>query len=182
MHEPTDLLEPDDLLQMPGGESYELVDGRLAEKHMGAESDRIAVRLGGKLDQYCTAGNLGFAFGSSTGYRCFPTRPRLVRKPDASVVLRGRFPDDQVPRGDITIAPDIAVESVSPNDAYEEVEVKVGEYLGAGVRLVWVVSPDTKTVLVRRPDKSASTLDTTDTLSGESVIPGFTCPVADLFT
>jgi Uma2 family endonuclease len=181
MHEPTNLLEPDDLLQMPGGESYELVDGRPVEKHTGAKSDRIALRLGGKLDQFCTANGLGYAFGAQTGYRCFPTRPRLVRKPDASVVLRGRFADEQLPEGDISIAPDIAVESVSPNDTYEEVEAKVGEYLGAGVRIVWVISPDTKTVLIRRPDKSAATLDATDVLSGENVIPGFTCPVADLF-
>ena len=181
MHEPTDLLEPDDLLQMPGGESYELVDGRLVEKHMGAESDRIALRLGGKLDQFCTANGLGYVFGAQTGYRCFPNRPRLVRKPDVSVVLRGRFADGQVPKGDITICPDLAVESVSPNDTYEEIEAKVEDYRQAGVRVVWVISPESKTVVVRRSDKTAATLDTTDTLSGEAVIPGFTCPVADLF-
>jgi Uma2 family endonuclease len=91
------------------------------------------------------------------------------------------LPDERVPKGDIAIAPDLAVESVSPNDTYEEVEVKVGEYLRAGVRLVWVISPETRTLLVRRPDKTATTLDTTDTLGGEGVIPGFTCLVGDLF-
>jgi Uma2 family endonuclease len=181
MHEPTDLLEPDDLLQMPDGDSYELVDGRLVEKHMGAESDRIAVRLASKLDQHCSGQGFGFVFGSQTGYRCFPNRPRMVRKPDVSVVVRGRFSDEQIPKGDIFLAPDLVVESVSPNDTYEEIEVKVMEYLRAGVRLVWVISPEAKTVVVRRPDKTAAALDVTDTLSGESVIPGFSCPVADLF-
>src|SRR5437763_8459505 len=114
MHEPTDLLEPDDLLHMPDGDSYELVDGRLVEKHMGAESDRIALRLGGKLDQYCADRQIGFVFGAQTGYRCFPNRPRLVRKPDVSMVARGRFPDDTVPKGDIFLAPDVVVESISP--------------------------------------------------------------------
>jgi Uma2 family endonuclease len=181
MHEPTDLLEPDDLLQMPDGDSYELVDGRLVEKHMGAESDRIAVRLASKLDQHCSGQGVGFVFGSQTGYRCFPNRPRMVRKPDVSVVVRGRFADEQIPKGDISLAPDLVVESVSPNDTYEEIEVKVMEYLRAGVRLVWVISPEAQTVLIRRPDKSAATLEVSDKLDGEKVIPGFSCPVADLF-
>jgi Uma2 family endonuclease len=181
MHEPTQLLEPDDLLRMPDGDSYELVDGHPVKKPMGAESDRIAVRLAGKLDLFCTQRTVGFVFGSQTGYRCFPDRPRLLRKPDASVVVRGRFVNDEVPRGDIAIPPDLAIEVVSPNDLYEEIEEKVTEYLGAGVRLVWVVNPSTKTVLVRRPNKTCTALHANDTLSGEDVLPGFTVPVAELF-
>jgi Uma2 family endonuclease len=181
MHEEPTLLEPDDLAHLPDGESFELIDGRPVEKHMGAESDRIALRLGGKLDLFCTEHAGGYAFGSQTGYRCFPDRPRLVRKPDASVLVRGRLPGEQIPKGDIAVAPDLAVEVISPNDTYEEVEVKVIEYLKAGVRLVWVISPEAKTILVRRPNKTSTALDVTDTLSGEDVLPGFTCPVADLF-
>jgi Uma2 family endonuclease len=103
-----------------------------------------------------------------------------VRKPDVSVVLRQRFPNEEIPSGDIAIFPDLAVEVVSPNDMYEEVERKVNEYLGAGVRIVWVVSPEAQTVLVRRPNKACTALDVTDTLSGEDVLPGFACPVAEL--
>src|SRR5688572_15630723 len=122
MHEPTDLLEPDDLLQMPNGESYELVDGRLVEKPMGAESDLIAAAILTALNNHVRPGRLGYVFGSQTGYRCFPSRKNLVRKPDVSVVLRERFPNEEIPKGDITIFPDLAVEVVSPNDMYEEVE------------------------------------------------------------
>jgi Uma2 family endonuclease len=182
MHEEPTLLEPDDLARLPEGDSYELIDGRPVEKHMGAESDRIAVRLGGKLDQFCTQKTGGYVFGSQTGYRCFPSRPRLVRKPDVSLVVRGRLTDEQIPKGDVLIAPDLAVEVVSPNDLYEEIEVKVNEYLGAGVRLVWVVSPEARTVVVRRSNKTCMALNVTDTLSGEDVLPGFSCPVAELFT
>lgn len=181
MPEPTDLLEPEDLLQMPDGESYELVDGRLVEKEMGAKSDYIAATVLTLLNNVVRAEHLGYLFGSQTAYRCYPNRPRLVRKPDVSFVARGRFPNEVIPSGDILLAPDLAAEVVSPNDTYEEVEGKVNEYFAAGVRLVWVISPETKTILVRRPDKTAATLDGTDTLSGEAVVPGFTCPVADLF-
>lgn len=181
MHEPTDILEPDNLLCVPDGDSYELVDGRLVEKHVGAKSEFVAANLLALLHGIVRTGNLGYVFGSQTAYRCFPSRPRLVRKPDVSLVARGRFPNEEIPEGDIQLAPDLAVEVVSPNDTYEEVEGKVNEYLGAGVRLVWVVSPTSKTVIVRRPDKTAAMLDATDTLSGETVVPGFTCRVAELF-
>jgi Uma2 family endonuclease len=181
MHEEPTLLEPDDLLRLPDGDSFELVDGRPVERKMGAKSDEIAGAIFAAVFNHVRPQRLGHVFGAQTGYRCFAHRPRLVRKPDVSFVARGRLPNEETPEGDISLAPDLAVESVSPNDTSEEVEGKVNEYLGAGVRLVLVVSPTTKTILVRRPNKTCTVLDTTDTLSGEDVLPGFTCPVAELF-
>jgi Uma2 family endonuclease len=181
MHEEPTLFEPDDLLHIPDGDLYELVDGRLTEKRVGAESEYIAATLLTFLNNAIFAGRLGYAFGSQTTIQCFPHRPRLVRKPDVCFVARGRFPNEVIPKGSIQIAPDLAVEVISPNDTYEEVEVKVKEYLVAGVRLVWVISPESKTIIVRRPDKTAAWLDSSDILSGENVVPGFGCPVADIF-
>ena len=111
------LMDADDLLAMPDGEGYELIDGIPVEKHMGAKSDLIALRLGGWLEQFCREHKLGHVFGWTTGYRCWTGkngRPR-VRKPDASVVRSGRFENNQVPDGDIDITPDLAVEVISPN-------------------------------------------------------------------
>ena len=181
MHDSTALLEPDDLLHLPDGDSYELIDGKPVEKNIGAESDLIAAQMISKLVAYSAREKTGRAFGSQTGYRCFPHRPRLLRRPDASFVANGRFLDGVIPKGDIDIAPDLAVEVVSPNDFYDEVDTKIAEYLSAGVRLVWLLSPATKSILVRRPNKSCTFLDTTDTLSGEDVLPGFSCSVAELF-
>ena len=178
----TALLEPDDLADLPdGGDHYELIDGVPVEKQMGAEADRITVRLSSRLDPYCERTGCGPVFGGQTGYRCFPSKPRQLRKPDLSFVAAGRLPGGQVPEGDFQIAPDLAVEAVSPNDTYEEVAVKLADYKDAKVRLVWVISPKTKTVLIRRADGTLSELDAAGTLSGEDVIPGFSCPVADLF-
>lgn len=176
------LLEPDDLADLPeSGDNYELVDGVPVEKKMGAESDRVTVRLGGLLDQHAIRTRCGLVFGSQTGYRCFPSKPRQVRKPDLSFVAAGRLPGDRAPKGDIQIAPDLAVEAVSPNDSYEEVAVKVADFKDAKVRLVWIISPETRTVLIRRADGTLAELDHAGTLSGEDVVPGFSCPVADLF-
>ena len=175
---PTTLLTPDDLLTMPDGEHYEYINGHAVEKHMGAKSDKLSLRLGGWLDQFVLLHGLGHVFGSSAGYRCFP---RKVRKPDASFVRAGRLPNEEVPDGDISLTPDLAVEVVSPNDLYEEVEEKLNDYRLAGVKLLWVVSPQSRTVLIRRLDGSANLLPETGELSGEDVVPGFTCKIADLF-
>jgi Uma2 family endonuclease len=174
-------VEPDRLEQLPDGDRYELVGGIPVEKDMGAESDMIALRIGGRLDLFCLQHQLGRVFGSTTGYRCFAHDPNLLRRPDASFIANGRLPNNQAPKGDVKIAPDLAVEVVSPNDLYEEVEAKVNEYLAAGVKLVWVVSPGSKTVLIRRADRTCALVRESGELSGEDVVPGFTCKVAELF-
>jgi len=179
--QPTQLLEPDDLLRMPDGDRYELIDGVPVEKHMGAESDEIAVGLGALLLRYVREKGLGRVYGSQTGFQCFPGRPKLVRMPDTSFVDRGRLPDDKSPEGYIKLAPDLAVEVASPKDTYEEVQTKVAEYKSAKVRLIWVISPKTRTVLIRRQDGTCAEVGEAGELSGEDVIPGFTCKVADLF-
>lgn len=172
-------LEPDDLLRMPDGDNYELIDGIPKEKPMGAESDEIALAVGMLLKAFVRQHKLGHVYGSQTGYRCFPNG--RVRKPDTSFVAAGRLPGDKTPKGDIDIAPDLAVEAVSPNETYEEVMEKVADYKSAKIRLIWVISPVTRTVLIRRLDGTCAEVGEAGQLSGEDVIPGFTCPVADLF-
>lgn len=178
---PTGLLEPDDLLRMPDGDHFELIDGVPVEKPMGAESDRIALRLGGRLDQFCLASGSGLAFGSQTGFQCFPHDPKRVRMPDTSFVVSSKLPGGKPPKGYVKVPPDLAVEVVSPKDTYEELQAKVMDYKAAKVRLIWVISPATKTVLIRRLDGTCAEVGEDGELSGEDVIPGFTCKVADLF-
>jgi Uma2 family endonuclease len=178
---PAQLLEPEDLLRMPDGDRYELIDGVPKEKPMGAKSDEIAGLILTALNVFIRPRKLGRAYPSKTGFQCFPGKPGSVRLPDASFVATGRLAGDRTPDGHIPIAPDLAVEVVSPNDYAEEVEQKVADYRAAGVKLIWVVYPATKTVLVRRADRTCAELDEAGTLSGEGVLPGFTCPVAELF-
>jgi Uma2 family endonuclease len=151
------------------------------EKSMGAESDAIAVEIGARLKAFVKANGLGSVFGSRTGYDCFPRRPSRVLVPDVSFVSAGRMPGDRSPPGHIEYPPDLAVEVVDPVERAGEIEEKVADYRTIGVRLMWIVYPDTRTVLVRRPDRTCTELDEAGTLSGEDVLPGFACPVADLF-
>lgn len=176
-----DITRPEELGLIVDGDLYEFVGGMPVEKNMGAESDWIGANLIGLLQPFCRANRLGLVFGSSTGYRCFPADRQQLRKPDVSFIATGRLPNNKTPKGDIDIAPDLAVEVVSPNDTYEEVATKVADYKSAKVRLIWVVSPETRTVLVRRLDGTCAELGEGGELSGEDVIPGFACRVAELF-
>lgn len=171
---------PEDLDEIVDGGLYEFVGGEAVEKPMGAESGEVSAALTIVLGAHVRQQRLGHMYDAQTGFQCFPHEPSLVRKPDVSFVAAARL-TGRSPKGHMRIAPDLAVEVVSPNDTYEEVEGKMLDYLRAGVKLIWVVSPEWKTVLVRRLDSTCVALDETGILSGESVIPGFTCPVAELF-
>ena len=77
--------------------------------------------------------------------------------------------------------PDLAVEVVSPSDKHYDVTKKAFAYLKAGTRLVWVIEPVAKTVMVYRSETDFTLLTSEDALTGEDVVKGFTCPVAQLF-
>lgn len=172
----------DDLLRMPEGDRYELVDGRLVEIDMGALSSWVGGTLHGMFHIYSDKGRNGWAFPADAGLQCFPDDPEKVRRPDAFFVRRGRFPNEQIPDGFVKLAPDVAAEVVSPSDNYYAVDEKVWEYLRAGVRLVWVINPRNRTVLAYRgPQGDTSLFRESDELTGEDVLPGFRCRVADLF-
>jgi len=73
------------------------------------------------------------------------------------------------------------VEVISPNDLAKDLDEKLEDYLRAGVKLIWVINPETRTLQIYYPDGTSRRLHETDEVSGDSVIPGFRCPVAALF-
>jgi Uma2 family endonuclease len=173
---------PEELLRMPDRDFFELVDGELVEQKMGWNAGWTAGRLHHFLSSFCDAYPIAkVAPGADAGYQCFPDDPDKVRKPDVSVIRLERLPPPEAREGWCRVAPDAAAEVVSPNDLYEEVEVKVEEYLQAGVKLVWVINPATRSVRVHRADGTVTDLDVTEELTGEDILPGFHCRVADLF-
>jgi hypothetical protein len=110
---------------MPDGHHFDLVDGHLVERHMGAESSWIAQQVNRHLGNYVAASQGGLVLGLDCGYQIFPDDPNRVRFPDGSFIRRGRLPHDVPPRGHVRIVPDLLIEVVSPNDLAWEVEVKV---------------------------------------------------------
>ena len=172
---------PEDLLRMPDGDRYELVDGVLVEQEMSVLSSWVGGQILSLLVQFCREHGLGWVMGADCGYQCFPGEPGKLRKPDVSFISGTRASSSLFEEGYVRIAPDLAVEVISPHDLAYEVEQKVEEYLRAGVRIVWVVNPRTHTVQVYRLDQTVARLHEEDDLDGEDILPGFRCPVREIF-
>lgn len=102
-----------------------------------------------------------------------------VLKPDIAFLSNGRIPEDR--RKASPVPPDLAVEVVSPSDALDRVEEKAFAYLEAGTRMVWVLKPISRTVTVYRSRTDIKLLTCNDTLTGEDVVEGFSCQVAQFF-
>lgn len=177
----TQTLTPDDLLAMPDGKGFELVDGELVELNVSTLSSWVGGRTYRVLANHIEAHALGLIWPADNALRCFPGEPGKVRRPDVCFVGRDRSSPDLLAEGFLRVVPDLVVEVISTNDLARDLERKVEEYLDAGVRLVWVVDPDTRTVRIHRGDGSAARLRQDDDLSGEAVVPGFSCRVRDLF-
>ena len=141
----------EELLRLPeNGKRYELVGGELREMvPAGARHGDVAMTLGILLGQHVRAERLGRVLAAETGFR-ISRDPDTVRAPDVSFVSRERVPPGGPPDGYWELAPDLAVEVVSPNDTAAEVQSKAQMWLESGVRLVWVVYPDTRSVVVHK--------------------------------
>jgi len=107
--------------------------------------------------------------------------PDTVRGPDVSYWSAERLPLDQEPEGYPDIAPDLAVEVLSPSNRVARILEKMRELFERGVRMVWVVDPENRTVTVYRSLNEGRVLHESATLEGEDVLPGLTCPVAEFF-
>ena len=178
-------ITPAELLARPDRDQFELVNGKLVERIMGWQSSRIGMDLGSLLSVYVRQHNLGWVNGADAAYQCYedalPDDPDRIRKPDVSFISLDRLPPEDEPEGYCEIVPDLVTEVVSPHDTIYELSIKIEEYRKAGVKLIWVVVPNTKTVTIHRLDGSTQELRESDELSGEEVIPGFRCPVAEIF-
>lgn len=172
----------EELLMLPDdGSRSELIDGFLVRMPpAGALHGGVAATVCRLVGEYVDRCDLGAVCATDTGF-IVRRSPDTVRAPDASFVARERIPPGGVPRGYWPFAPDLAVEVVSPNDRIEDLQQKIGEYFAAGGRLVWIMFTSTRTVHVYRSPHDVRGLSELDELSGEDVLPGFTCPVRRLF-
>jgi Uma2 family endonuclease len=176
------LVTAEELMRMPDdGYRYELIKGEvLRMPPTGGEHGVTTMKLGTRLARYVEEKGLGVVFAAETGFK-IATDPDTVRAPDAAFVRRERVPPEGVPKGYWPGAPDLAVEVVSPHDAYTEVEEKVFEWIDAGAQMVIVVNPRRRTVTVYRSREQITVLGEGSTLGGGDVLPGFSCQVSELF-
>ena len=138
----------------------------------------VDARIGYLLVAFVTPRQLGLVM-HNVGF-VFERNPDTVCGPDVSFMAASRLPllgGRSYPDG----APDLAVEILSPSNTRKDTAEHVALYLSSGSRLVWVVDPKRRTITVHRPDHEPAVLGVDDTLTGEDVVPGFECRVADVF-
>ena len=176
------LLTAADLLRLySDGVRGELIRGVLCETmSTGIEHGKIVMDLGYELNAFIKSRQFGLLVGSDSGV-WLERDPDTVREPDIAFFSAERMPLDARITGYAEMAPDLVVEVASPSDSRREVYDKAHMWLSHGVRLVWVVHPETRTVDVHRPNHAVATLSDEDALDGLDVLPGFACEVSAVF-
>jgi Uma2 family endonuclease len=166
----------DELMALPDDGKYELIDGELVYMSpAGGRHGAIAVELSMRIRAFAGEHGLGRVFDGQTGFRLANGN---LRSPDVSFVQGSRLPEG-IPSGFLHLAPDLAIEILSPDDRAADVARKVAEYLSVGVRLLWVIDPETSTAVVYRPGAAPRSPEA-GTLDGEDVLPGFACVLSGL--
>ena len=157
-------------------ESYEYVKGELVPMSIPTmEHGAISTNIVTLLNNYVRQHQLGRIYTAETTFQIGESG----RKPDVAFVSKVRIPENT--RQASPIPPDLAIEVVSPSDTVYDVQEKALEYLEAGTRMVWVIEPIARTITVYRSPNDIKTLTLNDTLTGEDVIEGFQCAVAEIF-
>jgi len=158
----------------------ELVRGRLVVREPpGFRHGVVALTIANRIAEFVRVNKLGVVVAAETGFKLF-SDPDTVRAADAAFIRRERIPDPQ-PLGYADLAPDLVVEVLSPSDRAGEILNKTGDWLSAGSRLVWVIDPSRRNARVNRADGSESLLAEHDVLTGEDVLPGFSCSLAEVW-
>ena len=177
------IITAEELFSMPDdGYRYELVRGELRKMApTGGEHGDISSNIHLNLGPHVRANNLGRTRIAESGF-VLERDPDSVRAPDVAFVRRERIEAIGRTTRFWPEAPDLAVEVISPNDRYTEVDEKVADWLAAGTGMVVVVNPRNRTVKVHRSPADAVTLTMADTLDGADVVPGWRMPVAEIFS
>ena len=178
----TRLLTAEDLLRLHSdGVRGELIRGVLCETMAaGQRHGTIVTSLVIELGMFVKPRRLGTLVASDSGVR-LENDPDTVREPDVAFTSVEQLPLGEALDGYAEVVPNLVVEVASPSDSRREVNDKARMWLSHGVRLVWVVHPDTRTVDVHRTDALVSTLGEDEALDGLDVLPGFTCAVSTIF-
>ena len=166
---------------LPSGDiDFELDQGRLVLMvPPGHLHGAVQVRLGSALFTQAEQRGYGRAF-TEVGV-VLSRRPDTVLGPDAVFISSAKLPVVESPEGYLETIPDLAVEVRSRNDSAAELDRKIAHYLGAGVRVVWIADPKTKTIAAHRAGEKPRIFSESETLTIDDVIPGFRLAVADVF-
>jgi Uma2 family endonuclease len=154
----------------------EFINGEIVEMVSSIEPSEIGFLFGGILLVFVRANKLGMVTGADGGYKFGGERVM----PDVGFVKAARVPANK--KGIVWFpgAPDLAVEVISPTDKAQNVRIKLSNYLAAETT-VWLVDPDEQTVEVHTPGQPVQVLHSKDTLTGGTILPGFTLKLTEIW-
>ena len=175
------LVTGEELARMPGVGPCELIDGRIVPMSpTGGEHGRVEFNVGSTLDGFVRPRRLGRVLVGEVGIYT-RRNPDRVRAADVLFISTERVARWADPSGYLDIAPDLVAEILSPDDRVIDLLEKLREYFAAGVRLVWVIDPRTRTVLAYRSVTEVREFREEDRIPGDDVLPEFEAPVAAFF-
>lgn len=171
------VMELESAIQLDPEKSYEIVNGQWEEKTMpGARHGGVCGRLERRLGIFIETNGLGELY-TETNFQIDENE----RIPDLAFVSAARIPPEGEPETKWPMPPDLAIEIISPSDFYEKVYAKAMEYLAAGVKQVWVVSPENQVVTIYRSATNIIAFPLESELVSEDLLPGFRCPLREIF-
>ena len=156
---------------------YEIVDGQKAVKMAGARHGNICVQLITELNLYLRQSKVGRIYTPDTTFQVGQNE----RLPDIGFVSIARIPAEGEPVGKWELAPDLAIEIISPNDIWDKVNRKVHDYFAAGVQQVWLVSQTEQEVTIYDSPTQIRVVTADQELTSEALLPGFKCQVRAFF-
>ena len=167
------------LLPDPGdGSQQELVYGEIITMPpLGGLHGVCCLKAGRRIGNFVEDGPGGTVTCNDTGF-ITERDPDSVRGPDISYWSKERLKEVLI--GYIEISPDMLVEVLSPSNTSKQIRAKLKEYFAKGVRLIWVIAPEDRTLTIYRTSDEGRVLHETATVTGEDVLPGFECRVSDL--
>ena len=176
----------DEFFDSPFARGFELVNGKVVPKGGRVEPDMptgalhgaITEELASRLSFYVRENKLDRVFAAETG---FVLSKGNVRGADAAFVGKEKIAEFGITEKFFATAPDLAVETISPGNSFDEIQGKIEEYLAAGTKLVWIVYPKQKMMHVHRQSNVINVLRENDTLDGEDILPGFQVKLSEIF-
>jgi len=174
------LYTAEDLEQLPSDARYELIRGELcAMPNNSADHGNKTMRISTSVAQFVDENDLGECFAAETRFT-IESNPDTTLGPDFAYISKERLTEIPL-KGYLRLAPDLVVETRSPNDTRTEFALKISRWLQAGVREVWALDPATRTLVVHRTGTVSQTLTIDDTLTGGEVLPGYSVTLRRIF-
>jgi Uma2 family endonuclease len=142
----------------------------------GGRNDEITRQLSNWRKENGT----GRSFDSSTGFK-LPNG--ADRSPDASWVKKARLAQLTLEEKKkfLPLCPDFVIELRSPSDDLDSIKAKMEEYIDCGLRLGWLIDPETRIVYVYRPHADVKELKNVTEVSADPELPGFTFDLREVW-